>query len=85
MDDQKILKNNLQKCYVWLNDETVTEPLAIVNGCYFPVINEQIILWDSKELFQKYKCVNRIFGINKESQTIVLNIYVEKIIEDDDD
>ena len=85
MDDQKILKNNLQKCYVWLNDETVTEPLAIVNGCYFPVINEQIILWDSKELFQKYKCVNRIFGMNKESHTIVLNIYVEKIIEDDDD
>lgn len=85
MEDTKNLKNNLQKCYVWLNDENVTEPLAIVNGCYFPVINEQIILWDSKELFQKYKCVNRIFGMNKESQTIVLNIYVEKIIEEDDD
>lgn len=85
MEDAKILKNNLQKCYIWLNDETVTEPLAIVNGCYFPVINEQIILWDSVELFQKYRCVNRIFGINKESQTIVLNIYVEKIIEDNND
>lgn len=85
MEDTKILKNNLQKCYVWLNDETVTEPLAIINGCYFPVINEQIILWDSVELFQKYKCVNRIFGINKDLQTIVLNIYVEKIIENNND
>jgi hypothetical protein len=85
MEDNKNIKNNLQKCYVWLNDETVTEPLAVVNGCYFPVINEQIILWDSVELFQKYKCVNRVFGMNKESQTIVLNIYVEKIIENDND
>lgn len=85
MEDTKILKNNLQKCYVWLNDETVTEPLAIINGCYFPVINEQIILWDSVELFQKYKCINRIFGINKDLQTIVLNIYVEKIIENNND
>ena len=85
MEETKELKHNLQKCYIWLNDETVTEPLAIVNGCYFPVINEQMILWDSVELFQKYKCVNRIFGINKESQTIVLNIYVEKIIEDNND
>lgn len=85
MGETKELKHNLQKCYIWLNDETVTEPLAIVNGCYFPVINEQMILWDSVELFQKYRCVNRIFGINKESQTIVLNIYVEKIIEEADD
>ena len=85
MEEIKEVKKDLQKCYVWLNDETVTEPLAIVNGCYFPVINEQIILWDSVELFQKYRCVNRIFGINKESQTIVLNIYVEKIIEDNND
>ena len=85
MEETKELKHNLQKCYIWLNDETVTEPLAIVNGCYFPVINEQMILWDSVDLFQKYKCVNRIFGINKESQTIVLNIYVEKIIEDNND
>ena len=85
MEETKELKHNLQKCYIWLNDETVTEPLAIVNGCYFPVINEQMILWDSVELFQKYRCVNRIFGINKESQTIVLNIYVEKIIEDNND
>ena len=85
MQDNKEIKNSLQKCYVWLNDETVTEPLAIVKGCYFPVINEQIILWDSVELFQKYRCVNRIFGMNKESHTIVLNIYVEKIIEYKDD
>jgi hypothetical protein len=85
MEETKELKHNLQKCYIWLNDETVTEPLAIVNGCYFPVINEQMILWDSVELFQKYRCVNRIFGINKESQTIVLNIYVEKIIEEAND
>ena len=85
MVETKEVKKDLQKCYIWLNDETVTEPLAIVNGCYFPVINEQMILWDSVELFQKYRCVNRIFGINKESQTIVLNIYVEKIIEDNND
>ena len=85
MVETKEVKKDLQKCYIWLNDETVTKPLAIVNGCYFPVINEQIILWDSVELFQKYRCVNRIFGINKESQTIVLNIYVEKIIEDNND
>lgn len=84
MGETKEVKKDLQKCYVWLNDETVTEPLAIVKGCYFPVINEQIILWDSVELFQRYKCVNRVFGMNKETETIVLNIYVEKIIEEED-
>ena len=85
MEKHKETKNNLQLCYVWLNDENEKEPLAIVNGCYFPAINEQIILWDSINQFQKYKCVNRIFGMNKESSTIVLNIYVEKIIEDNND
>ena len=75
------LKHNLQKCYIWLNDEAATEPLAIVDGCYFPVINEQMILWDSVSQFQKYRCVNRVFGINKDSHTIVLNIYVEPIFE----
>ena len=79
------LKTKLQKCYVWLNDKNATEPLAIINGCYFPIINEQLIIWDSQEQFKRYKCVNRIFGINKDSNTIVLNIYVEKIIEENDD
>ena len=85
MKENKEIKNNLQKCYVWLNDETVTEPIAIVNGCYFPAINEIIVLWDFIDQFKKYRCVNRIFGMNKESQTIVLNIYVEKIIEEEND
>ena len=75
----EVRQHDVQKCYIWLNDETVTEPLAIVYGCYFPVINEKIILWDETELFQNYKVVRRIFGINKENQSIVLNIYVEKI------
>ena len=77
--DNEIKTHDIQKCYIWLNDETVTEPLAIVYGCYFPVINEKIILWDETELFQNYKVAKRIFGINKENQSIVLNIYVEKI------
>ena len=77
--DNETKTHDIQKCYVWLNDETVTEPLAVLYGCYFPVINETIVIWDEKELFQNYKVVKRIFGINKENQSIVLNIYVEKI------
>ena len=77
--DIEVKTHDVQKCYIWLNDETVSVPLAIVYGCYFPVINETIVLWDEKELFQNYKVVRRIFGINKENQSIVLNIYVEKL------
>ena len=79
MIDTEVKTHDIQKCYVWVNDETITEPLAVLYGCYFPVINETIVIWDENELFQNYKVVRRIFGINKENQSIVLNIYVEKI------
>ena len=75
---KKTNKDN-QKCYIWLNDIDTKDPLAVVNGCYFPVINERIIIWDEVNSFQNYKVIDRIYGINKESESIVLNIYVEKI------
>ena len=71
--------NEGQKCYIWLNDIHNEEPLAIIYGCYFPVINERIILWDESGKFENYKVTDRIFGINKEQQSIVLNIYVNKL------
>lgn len=72
-------KNEGQKCYIWLNDVHTEEPIAIIYGCYFPVINERIILWNEEGKFENYKVTDRIFGINKEQQSIVLNIYVNKL------
>lgn len=71
--------NNGQKCYIWLNDINNKKPIAVIYGYYFPVINEKIILWNESGEFENYKVTNRIFGINKEHQSIVLNIYVNKI------
>lgn len=73
------IKQQLQKCYIWVNDPNTKEPLAILYGSTFPVINEKIVIFNG-ESEQYYTVVNRIFGINKLSTIIVLNLYVLPVI-----
>lgn len=70
-----------QKAYIYLysNDEDGKEPIAIIYGYDFPLVGEDISIFDSeKNEFNFYKVAKRIYGINKINESSVWNIYVIK-------
>ena len=68
-----------QKAYIYLysKGEDGKEPIVIFYANDFPQVGEDISIWDGdKNEFKFYVVVKRLYGINKQGESSVWNIYV---------